>query len=473
MLFALGAAIRCIWAFIIPPWTGPDEGSHFTYVAYIVENGTLPQYANLTKNYPDQPRETSDSCVKTLCNKISALAAPHLREINYLPVTQDFSAAREYRTSNPEERKSLTGSNATSYPPLYYLLMTPFYWAFQSAPVVARLLAVRVATAFVSALACVFAYLMAYEGKRDRWFALQVGLLLALFPMLSFVSAGVNNDGLMIAATSAVCWLTLKLANQSATTLANGALLGLAASTVLLTKPTGGLVVVMALAFLGIKVLFERGTPFLAKFRGVALCSVMLLLFEGAWLVSRKVHAQAGVSAPNELNLLQVLQGESAHSFRDYLKSLFVDRGDWYFWFLFKSFWANFGWQEIQLRESYYRAAFIVCGVGALAFLIDVLRRRVSVVDLWSFLTVVVHVAGLFVAADYLLAFATRGGSYGMQGRYFFPVLAPAFYVLLSGMQSLFGERRYLLRLLPLAMLVFQIASLATVVDAYYGVDIE
>jgi hypothetical protein len=473
LLFALAAAIRFVWACIIPPWVGPDEASHFTYVAHIVENEELPHHGPYPKAYPESSLEVSRSCWQTFCNRISALAAPRARELNYLPVSHDYRAAREYLASDQDERKSRAGSTATDYPPLYYLFATPFYRAFGAAPVLTRLVALRVATALLSALTAVFAYLMVFEARRDRSLAMVVGTMVALTPMSSFVGACVNNDAAMLAATGALCWLTAKYSRSQLMSIGQGACLGGVAGLVFLTKPTGAPVVLLALAYFFLRAVFApRGASLRERCAGLSAFVLVLCTLEGGWHWSRSMASPTGAGGAPELGIFGIMLGRAPYSFRTYLTDLFVDRGDWYFWELFKSFWGLFGWQEIAMRERIYAAILVGSLIGVGGFIYAAARGRFSAIELWIAVAIIGHVAGLFVARDYLLSFATTGATFGMQGRYFLPVLAPLFFVVSCGVQTLAGGRTYVVRLLPPAMLVLQLASLAAMADAYYGIDI-
>jgi hypothetical protein len=473
MLFVLALAVRWVWVFVIPPWLGPDELAHFTYVAHIVENEELPGVGVDAGVYPDKPLEALASCEQTFCNRVSALALPRVRELNYLPVQHDFGAAREYVAANPEQRKSAAGSTASFYPPLYYLFAAAPYRAFQSEPVLTRLFSVRLVTAILSALSCVFAYLMAYEARRDRALSLVVGLMTALMPMSSFIGACANNDAAMLAASGAVCWLTARLARSPVTTIAEGTWLGVASGLVFLTKPTGAPIVLMAGSFVLFKVLFrQKGLPVLQRFGGLLSFLAVLFAAEGSWLLFRALTAPAGVSPAGEFSVVAALVGGGTHSFAAYLKDLFSVRGDWYMWWLFKSFWGLFGYQEIALREKLYAAALAGCVLGTCGFIVGAVRRRFAAIELWMLLAVIGHVIILCVVSDYLLSFATLGVPLGMQGRYFLPMLAPLMFVLACGIQVLAGRWKLVLHLLPLALFVLQLASLVTLLDAYYGIDL-
>lgn len=472
MLFVMAAALRCVWAFITPPWLGPDELSHFTYAAHIVENEELPLASSHLGRYPAQPVEAVTSCAQTFCDQVSALSLPRTRELNYLPVQHDFQAARRYAASNPDERKSQAGSSASVYPPFYYLFVAAPYRAFASAPVLTRLMSVRVFTTFLSALTCVFAYLMAYELKRDRSLALAVGLMVAMMPMSSFIGACTNSEAAMFAACGAVCWRTARLARSPLISISDAAWLGASAAGVFLTNPTGAPIVLVAAIVVLYKTVFEqKSVPMRSRFGGLLAFGAVLGAAEGGWLALRSLMLRPGSESAVEMKATSVLLGSAPYSLQAYLSDLFDKRGDWYFWWLFKSFWGLFGWQEIALRESAYVAVLIVCLVAMTGFIVGAARRRLAGIEFWILLAVVGHACLIFVSADYLLSFAATGQSFGMKGRYFLPLLAPLMFVLARGVEVLAGRRRYLVHLLPAAMFTLQVTALITVADAYYGID--
>jgi uncharacterized membrane protein len=142
-----------------------------------------------------------------------------------------------------------------------------------------------------------------------------------------------------------------------------------------------------------------------------------------------------------------------------------------YFLGLFiKSTWGVFGWLEIFLPTIVYIAILLFCLIGLVAFGVQMIWRPRDQARPVLLGLLAAQVAFVFLVVDYLLSFAQIGHGLGLQGRYFYPVLAPVLFVLLSGWSHLFHEHPLFLRLAPLGMLALQLFSLATIIARYYGV---
>jgi len=114
--------------------------------------------------------------------------------------------------------------------------------------------------------------------------------------------------------------------------------------------------------------------------------------------------------------------------------------------------------------------AYVIGGVGVLAQIALQPKRRGMLLLLVGM--IVAQAVFLFIGVDWYQSFRNSGAEFGLQGRYFFPVLAPLLLLLLSGWEHLAGERGIILRLAPFCMAVLQLIALATILSRYYGVEI-
>ena len=85
---------------------------------------------------------------------------------------------------------------------------------------------------------------------------------------------------------------------------------------------------------------------------------------------------------------------------------------------------------------------------------------------------VIAQTLTLFLLPNYYASFRTSGITVGLQGRYFFPVVAPILFLFLSGWDHLLRERSFAIRIAPYVMLLVQGIALSTILRAYYGVGI-
>jgi uncharacterized membrane protein len=199
----------------------------------------------------------------------------------------------------------------------------------------------------------------------------------------------------------------------------------------------------------------------------------MVLVVELPWLFYRHVTSLGSLPATTEGETWLSLFAPSRFSFEAYLKDLTARGLQYYRWLFIKSFWALFGWLEIALSEWIYTVIQLVCLVALVGLVVRLVRCREQREVLLLLVALVVgHVLFLTIVSDYFLSFKATGQSLGMQGRYFLPILAPLLVLLLSGLSHLFGNRPWLMQLLPLALLALQLASLAELISGYYAVRI-
>jgi hypothetical protein len=474
LLVAFG--IRLFWAALTPPWMTPDEPQHFAYVAHIAENGAIPHPDRWDARYPNHSVEYEQSCTTTLCSRISGLGRGP-GELRFYPLQHDYARARAV-VGTPRERRTASGSSAVTYPPLYYLIVSLPYRLAYEAPILTRLLMMRALSAFMSAWGCVFGYLLAYEVHRSRAWGRALGLCLSLMPMYAFIGASLNNDALMFSATSALCWLLVR-AWRNGLSVRLATALGAASGIALLSKPTGAPVVLFAglsVLWLGCPSLTELRRFRLGELKRWSVFAAALLLSEGVWLFYRRATAlpAAGGGDPNAIGPLQIVFGQGRFSWWDYVVDVTTGRGPVYYdWLFMRTFWGCFGWLEIFLSDTTYSAIYIItllaCG-GLVWRVVKKPDERKMLLALTAM--VAANVVLLFMSADYVLSFATKGRTYGMQGRYFYGTLAPLLLLMSNGVSWLFRDHSLIVRLIPLPMLVLQCLSILGMLNAYYAVTL-
>lgn len=498
-VFLVALGIRLIWAVVVPPWQAPDEPDHFIYVAHIAEQKEIPHPPY--PNYPFYPQEDLRSWQLTLLGRISSLGASLNRELPYLPISYDYDAARGFQAPGAD-RRSDSGARATPYPPLYYLYGALPYWLFKGAPIVARLFAVRCGSAVLGALSCVFGYLMAYELRRTRRWGGALGFCMALLPMYAFATATVNNDAAMNLCAAAVIWLAVRAYRQTGPPLRLALALGVASGLALLTKPTVAPVVAVAGGIVLVKLLSALRSAFPVVKEKLLACGAYAAgagAAYGPWLLFRlHYYGNIGFGTLPHIPLLHFLTGSApvaaasppsaaaiagsssppqfsvaAISLWRYLH-IMKDKGWIYFHnLLIKGVWGNFGWLDAPLPDRAFVPIVVVYIIGGIGILIQLAlqaERRGALFLLIGFL--VAQALFLFIGADYSQGYARLGVEIGLQGRYFFPILAPLLFLLLSGWDHLCRENALAPRLAPLGMAVLQLTALATVLFRYYGVKI-
>ncbi|MGI8857782.1 MAG: DUF2142 domain-containing protein [Thermomicrobiales bacterium] len=499
IVFLIALGVRLIWTVLIPPWQAPDEPEHYTYISHIVEQGAIPHPPY--PSYPGESDEFTKSAVLTLFPQLSAAVANRVvPELPYAPIFYNYEAARQY-TAPHAERLTAAAGRATDYPPLYYLAEALPYRLFQSRPIVARLFAVRCGSAVLGALSCLFAYLIGYDVRRTRRWGWALGLSMALMPMYVFITATTNNDVAMDLGATALIWLLVRLYRMEAVTDRFALIVGVVSGLALLTKP-GPLPVVIAVGmFLFFKLfpLLSRSRRFsLDNLRTFGLYAVGGIAAYGPWVLVRYHYfgdfspgvgslvrllrpltglTDAAASAPANAgvanHLASISLASTQYSLFDYFSLERQRGGSYFYWLLIKSFWGNFGWLDAPMPDRAFAliAAFCFIGLIGLALQIVLQANRRAVLLLLSGV-VLIQATFLFVGVDYYYGVARTGEATGLQGRYFFPILAPLLLLLLSGWECLFRDHPFVLRAAPLGMIGLQLIAIATLMSRYYGVEI-
>jgi hypothetical protein len=224
---ALVACLNAVcWSLITPPFQVPDEPSHFAYVQQLAENGQLPT-PGLNERSPALQVAMQDL---------------HSSEISFNPSRRSLSSEVQQRQlerdlAAPFSQRGPGGAGvASTEPPLYYGLELIPYALGSSGSLLDRLQLMRLLSALFAAITALFAYLFVREALPGSGWAWTVGgLAVALFPLLGFISGGVNPDA-MLFAVCATLYYCLARGFRRGLTPRLALLIGLLTAIGLLTK---------------------------------------------------------------------------------------------------------------------------------------------------------------------------------------------------------------------------------------------
>jgi hypothetical protein len=242
-LCALAALLACAtWAVLTPPFHVPDEISHTAYVQAIAESGELPLQRADEPHYSEQERELLASL------DFGAVVG---RRDSRPPWTGPQEAGVRAAEDEPASREVSNATTASANPPLYYLAEAPVYWATPSTSLLDKLLAMRLFSALLGAVTVLAIFLFLRElVPGSPWLWPAGALVCALQPGFGFISAGVNPDALLFAASATTFWLMARVLRRGAST-RRVAALGAVVAMGVLTKPLFiGLVPAAAIAVL-------------------------------------------------------------------------------------------------------------------------------------------------------------------------------------------------------------------------------
>lgn len=426
----------------LPLFQTPDEQAHFAQVQNKAELGVdfLP-----APNTSQEILFAEDKLGVLRDNRGNNLYTYHPEfNLSYSPITVGLQE-KPIGSLPRADRKIFTINESTAYPPLYYQVGSVFYKLFDSGSLFDRVFSVRLVAVLSLVALSTVAYFIGRLLFANEIAALSLSVLVGFQPMLTFVHSGVTSDALFNLIFGVFLFLCLRLLNRGLNILD----LGLVAGTVIVsfwTKPQANI-----MAFILVPLLF-----FLAIRGRVRNIKTILLITVAAGLslfglYSRLSHGrsifletESGKSVLISLpSVLEHLQFTLNHTYREVLP-----------WF-----WGVFRWLSLGLPGWLRQTTNLLTLGSFVGFIMYIVKRRDIKIIFLAFSLVVYFLA--ITAFDYGFRQA-HGFSYGIQGRYFFPVIIPFMAIFLVGLRPL-G------RLLPIGMIITNILVFFWVTGSYYA----
>src|SRR3954468_1858770 len=447
-LVVASLVLALVWAFVTPPFQVPDENGHFAYVQSLVDGGRLPgdPHANVfsTEQTLAGDRSNSDQAAAQLATKMEWSR-------------RSWNVWHENdRTLRHADRANGGGPvPAASNPPLYYLYASLGYRAASGGDLFARLLASRVVSALLLIVTVSAAWLLAGEALRgDRLLQVAATGLVALAPMMTFLSAGITPDAMLFAAWTVALWLGVRILRRGVNAPSAAGLLA-AVGVAIVVKAASYALLPGVLFVLAVGLHRRRPLPW-SRVAGIAAAAAAGLLatagvwFAGGRTLDRPAAAQvAGVSSTAGTNVRELLS---------YVWQYYLPRvpGQTAFptvahtlpaydiWF--KGVWGTFGWTEVLFRNRVYIVLLALSLAVVAAAAVELWRTRATAdkaVGVFLALVSLSLLAGLHWSEYHLIK--SGAGNFN-QGRYLLPLAGVAGIVLAVGI------RRLAPRLRPLAV---------------------
>jgi uncharacterized membrane protein len=402
-------------AFFIPPWDVPDERAHVMYTQAIVENHQFPVFR-------DQQLAFSQEVWFSM--HVQGFYARHPAILPYRSKNELPPVAT---ADTPDEARRLTqpviANPAASYGPEYYLIQAIPYVIFRHASIEVRLIAMRLVSVILFAITVSLTYLAAFEIRKSQIFAVTVAGAMALHPMASFMSSGVNNDALAIVLSALIFYLLIRWWPEP-WTVQRVLWLAVAIGLGVMVKQSTVFFIPVAVAALAYG---HR------HFQQSKLAVHLLLLVSVASAVgfSWSVWRALTDSEHGSLVLHAINTGSSHHPLP---LSSFFSQSAVRAIAVFRSFWGMFGYLDIPFPGWVYVTFAVVCLAATAGLVLAVLRYRHGQ-DAWTWRNVLLCV-GMLITVETMFCVLNvmtflRNGSFELtsQGRYYFPIL-PALLIL-------------------------------------------
>jgi 4-amino-4-deoxy-L-arabinose transferase-like glycosyltransferase len=424
LVVALLAALNALgWGLIVAPYHVPDEPSHAFYAQYLGETGKLPQLRAENDWYSDDI-----NAMLTDAGFYFVIGQP----INRPP--WDSGAQRRLAADQAADLDRVgrgDASTASNNPPLYYAAQAAVYRAAHGLGPLNRLSLMRVLAAVLAGLTalCVFCFIR--ELLPARPLAWTTGALAAgLQPMFAFMSSGVNNDGALYLASSAL-FLALAILLRRGLTPRRAAAVGLALGAGILIKTQ----VAAFVPAVGLALLISAWRVPAGRLRGLAAgvgagaAPLALYGVLGSTVWDRPLLDRAGdVTLTSSTARPFALMEQISYLWQEYLPrlpfmtDLLPGVQPWQLWF--KGFIGRFGWLDYQYPAWVYTVALVAVAALVAAAAVNIWQRRSALRGRLAEIIVFTLAAIGFMTAIAVVSyrFFLIGGGFE-QARYIIPLL--------------------------------------------------
>ncbi len=417
------------WAAVTPILWVPDEVSHVGYAQHIAETGRLP--SDPGDGVAERPGPSREQNFLRKGLPFSVEGRPSWSR------AQDKQFKSDLEKGGFDRSRLGEGIAAGVHPPLYYLAEAVPYRLAQERTLLDRVMAMRLLSTLLAGVTVLFTFLFLRELlPRSPWAWTVGGLVTAFQPMLGFLAGGVTNDNLSFAASAALFY-GIARAFHRGLGFAEGAIIGGAVATGMLTKAsTIGLLPGVAFA---LAALLWR-TPTAARRRALLAAGIAVVAAGLPWLawvtysrltVGAGPAPAAGLVSDSVNGDLGDLREQVTYIWQAFLPRLpfMADQFPYYppWEVYFKGFIGRFGWFEYGFPDAWYRvAAAVLVPIVALAGL-AVARARRSLKGRWSEVLSYALMAGSLAIAIEFVAYryheVVNQSAFFEQGRYLFPLL--------------------------------------------------
>ncbi|MFT4050205.1 MAG: DUF2142 domain-containing protein [Solirubrobacterales bacterium] len=418
VLLALVTAVNGLaWAVVTPPFEGPDENEHFSYVERIAD-GSLPADAN---------DFVSPALMGTLDRTREGIA---LNPTGAMPWSATENAQWRSEIARLEHDRSMVGhSSAAQYVPLYYAIASVVYRATPG-NVVAKDFGLRLFSVLLTIATVLLTFLTARElAPRAQWFAPVAALVVAFEPMLLHIGALAHLDPFVTALVSLLTLLVARVIRRGLTTrtaLAIGVTFGAAC----VAKPIA-VSLAPALIVVAVCQLAPRPRDWSRRARDMALAATAsCAMIAAAYLAFRGSSGVVEQSTGSARGAFSY-GGLISYSWQWFLPRL-PFMFSWYgadFWgnpppvlrVIVPGFFANFNWLDTAFPFTVYRVIAAICMLLGISGLWGFWRYRAErgrwlVFALFA-ATAALSVTAFLLLSGYVLAVGT--GAALIQGRYF------------------------------------------------------
>ena len=439
LAFLLRGAFYCVEQ---PIWEGLDEWGHFGYIQHLAQHGRPPSRSDSISAELQRSLELAP---------VSASAAEYSRASlthdAFWRLSPQERTARERQLAQlrPQYTNPTAGSQPlkqyeAQHPPLYYFVLVPVYILFENASLPAQVLALRIASLWISAFGLWLCYKVALRMPGSRRAAIPALLLLSAWPGFLVYASRIGNDALAFTLGSAYVLCLFRIAGAESR-LSDWVLAGIVLGAALLAKSYMLALVPLLPAVAVLRATRSRSGTWTA-WRGIMAASALVALIAGWWYLG--TYTATGTLSGEQIDAAAArvgLLGKISAVGKIEWGKVLDSAATTHLW--------TAGWSFLAVRAWMYRVfefLGIVAGAGLVALAIRVFRKardrglsaggaRFLIAGLACFLfcsALAYQAAIIYVAV---------GISTGI-GWYLYGIVAVEAALLASGFTGLAGSRR-------------------------------
>ncbi len=464
LFFAAAIFLNALcWVIFIPVWQYPDEQAHFAQVQDFAELNHVPigepnssyEIILSEKYLLTERNERGDNPFvyhpQRKLNVKKSFYGPGEKIINELPQST---------------RKVMVKSESTNNPPLYYFLSAAIYRILYQSNLFTRIFAIRIFSLFIYMLTIFLTFKLGVKIFYNRSISkITFASLIAFAPMYVFSSTGILTDPFTNLLFTALIFLCIKVLINGFNKLS----LALLITTIILgTFTRQHFIVSIPIVMLAVVIRTIRYTKHL-KIIIFVLPTVSAILVLSNF--ATKVPILSNFRIPEgmfnakllfSLNFVQYSSWTVRHTYHETMP-----------WF-----WGVYKWLSLTLPPETYRFINRIILLAAFGFVIRIFKiikaKKIEEKDYIAFFmatTICLYYLS-FVVWDYFFHL-NHNFSFGIQGRYFFPIMIPIFYILTYGLFEVFKivfqkYTKYVLFLLSALIIIYNNYSLYFVTKSYY-----
>jgi len=453
------------WIILIPVWQYPDEQAHFAQIQDVAELGKRP----VDKLNTSYEIALSEKILGTERDRMGNNKYMYHPEYS-LDYSDNYSGPQENEILNlPKSAKSqLVKNEATLNPPLYPFLGSLFYKLFENSSLFSRVYAVRLMSLIFFLITVFISFKIGqliFPKSKTLPFVLAGAI--AFMPMFVFATTGVLPDSLTNLFFSLVIYLSLKILTRG--------LNFLKLFFLLLVIILGSLTrqqFLISVPIIAFPIVYQIFKNLKCNKNGLLLLLIFLIIlfiasFFIKYLEPIKTFSvfEIGRIDPRKLlnsHFLQFTLWTIHHTYSEVLP--------WY--------WGVYKWLSLTVPHINYQIInriILVAFIGIIIKLFQIIKnKKIEKLDIILFFMLYVSTVYflIFLLWDYFFNLE-HWYSFGIQGRYFFPMIIPHFAILIIGLwqisQLLFKKfAKYVLVFIVFLMILFNNVSLSYVSASYY-----